>query len=168
MLGRAEAVVDVSVVTQLQFQQSFVDYVEVPQLQFIDRVVGISVASQRQGSQCTLCRRRRIRQVQFLDRFGHARCCATTGPDGPDSSVWKCRRCSSCGWTRLVAVKGFSAHFASFFALSPVVPELRASFCSWGALDDEEFFVIEGSGVALTPGVVLPGVKPLVVHEISS
>ena len=27
-------------------------------------------------------------------------------------------------------------------------------------LDDEEFFVIEGSGVALTPGVELPGVRP--------
>ena len=38
-------------------------------------------------------------------------------------------------------------------------PELSASR-SWGALDDEEFFVIEGSGVALTPGVNLPGVGP--------
>ena len=35
----AEAVVDVSVIMQLQFQQGFVDYVEVPQLQFFDRVV---------------------------------------------------------------------------------------------------------------------------------
>ena len=56
----AEAVVDVSVTTQLQFQQSFVGYVEVPQLQFIDREVGVSVASQRQGSQCKLCRRPEI------------------------------------------------------------------------------------------------------------
>ena len=30
----------------------------------------------------------------------------------------------------------------------------------WGALDDEEFFVVEGSGVALTPGVGLLGVRP--------
>ena len=35
----AEAVVDVPAITQLQFQQSFVEYVEVPQLQFFDRVV---------------------------------------------------------------------------------------------------------------------------------
>ena len=48
ILGRAEAVavVDVPVITQLQFQQSFVEYVEVPQTQFSDRVVD-SVASQR-------------------------------------------------------------------------------------------------------------------------
>ena len=38
-------------------------------------------------------------------------------------------------------------------------PELSASR-SWGALDDEEFFVIEDSGVALTPGANLPGVGP--------
>ena len=38
---------DVPVITQLQFQQSFVEYVEVPQTQFSDRVVD-SVASQRQ------------------------------------------------------------------------------------------------------------------------
>ena len=92
---------DVSVTTQLQFQQSFVEYVEVPQLQFIDKVVGISIASQRQGSQCKLCRRPEIRQVQFLDRLGHARRCATTCPDGPDGSVWRCRRCSSCGFGRV-------------------------------------------------------------------
>ena len=67
-------------------------------------------------------------------------------------------------WTRLVAVKGLFAVFSTFFAL--LVPELSASFRSWGALDDEEFFVIEGSGVALTPGVVLPGVRPRVVHEL--
>ena len=40
------AVVDVTVIMQLQFQQSFVEYVEVPQTQFSDRVVD-SVASQR-------------------------------------------------------------------------------------------------------------------------
>ena len=38
----------------------------------------------------------------------------------------------------------FGAFFVIFRAL-PVVPELSASR-SWGALDDEEFFVIEGSG----------------------
>ena len=81
---------DVPVIISDMLQQSFVEFVEVPQLQFIDRVV--------------------------------------------------------------VSSKGFLPHFAHFFALLRVVPELSASR-SWGALDDEEFFVIEGSGVALTPGV---------------
>ena len=49
-------VVDVSVFMQLKFQQSFVEIYKVPQLQFIDRVVVYSVASQRQGSQCKLCK----------------------------------------------------------------------------------------------------------------
>ena len=53
----------------------------------------------------------------------------------------------------------FLAVFPHFFALLRVVPELSAS-CSLGALDDEEFFIIEGSGVALTPGVGPPGVGP--------
>ena len=55
----------------------------------------------------------------------------------------------------MAAVKGFSA---AIFRAPPVVPELSASR-SWGALDDEEFFVIESSGVALTPGVS-PSVRP--------
>ena len=37
---------------QLKFQQSFVVSVDVPQIPFIDQVVDISVASQRQG--CTV------------------------------------------------------------------------------------------------------------------
>ena len=49
-------------------------------------------------------------------------------------------------------VEGLFRGFSAFFALLRVVPELSASR-SWGALDDEEFFAIEGSGVALTPGV---------------
>ena len=49
-------VVDVSVIMQLKFQQSFVEFCKVPLLQFIDRVVVISVALQRQGSQCKLCK----------------------------------------------------------------------------------------------------------------
>ena len=42
----------------------------------------------------------RDRQVHSWFRLGHARRCATTGPDGPDSSVWRCRRCSSRGFGR--------------------------------------------------------------------
>ena len=39
---------DVPVITQLQFQQSFVEYVEVLQTQFSDRVMDILVAPKRQ------------------------------------------------------------------------------------------------------------------------
>ena len=52
------SVVDLSVIMQLKFQHYFVEFYKVPQLQFIDRVVVISVASQRQGSQCKLCKTR--------------------------------------------------------------------------------------------------------------
>ena len=52
----------------------------------------------------------------------------------------------------MMAVKGFFRPFWPFFALLRVVPELSASR-SWGALDDEEFFFIEGWEVALTSGV---------------
>ena len=65
----------------------------------------------------------------------------------------------------MTAVKGFFGLFRPFFALLRVVPELSASR-SWGALDDEEFFVIEGWEVALTLKVGLPGVKPPVAHEL--
>ena len=55
ILGRAEAPglrFRVPVIMQLKPQQSFVVFVDVPQIPFIDRVVDISVASQRQG--CTV------------------------------------------------------------------------------------------------------------------
>ena len=85
--------------------------------------------------------------------LGHARRCATTGPDGgvpakPGGASDSVHRQS---WV-VKAVKGFFSGFSAFFALVRVVPELSAS-CSLGALDDEEFFVIEGSGVAESPGV---------------
>ena len=50
----------------------------------------------------------------------------------------------------------------SIWTLSPGV---QRTF--WGALDDEEFFVVEGSGVAGTPGVRLPGVLPRVQISLS-
>ena len=46
-------------IMQLKFQQSFVVSVDVPQIPFIDRVVDISVASQRQG-----------RTVQIVQKTG--------------------------------------------------------------------------------------------------
>ena len=42
--------------------------------------------------------------------------------------------------------EGVFGAFCAFLRAPPVVPELSASFRSWGALDGEEFFVIEGSG----------------------
>ena len=56
--GRRSCAADV--ILQLKFQQSFVVSVDVPQIPFIDRVVDISVASQRLGPQCLLCRRPEI------------------------------------------------------------------------------------------------------------
>ena len=69
------SVVDVSVIMQLKFQQSFVEFYKVPQLQYIDRVVVISVASQRQGSQCKLCYTGDS-TVQFCAKVLTCPCCA--------------------------------------------------------------------------------------------
>ena len=68
------SVVDVSVIMQLKFQ-SFVEFYLVPQLQFIDRVVVISVASQRQGSWCKLCKTEDS-TVQFFAEVLTCPCCA--------------------------------------------------------------------------------------------
>ena len=69
------SVVDVSVIMQLKFQESFVDFYKVLQLQFIDRVVVISVASQSQGSQYKLCKTRDS-TVQFFAKVLTCPCCA--------------------------------------------------------------------------------------------
>ena len=61
---------------QLKFQQSIVELFKVPQLQFFDRVVATTVASQRQGSQCKLYRRSETSRCIFLDGRRHARWCA--------------------------------------------------------------------------------------------
>ena len=53
----------------------------------------------------------------------------------------------------MAAMTGLYGFFYAIFRAPPGCLELSASFRSWGALDDEEFFVIEGSEVALTPGV---------------
>ena len=62
----------------LQFQQSFVEYVEAPQFQFIDSGY-FSCFAETGIHSAKLCRRPEIRQVLFLDRLGHARRCALTG-----------------------------------------------------------------------------------------
>ena len=58
-------VVDISVIRQLHTKQSFVKFQEVLSFQFLDRVVGISVASQRQAAQCLLPRRPEIPQCSY-------------------------------------------------------------------------------------------------------
>ena len=62
MLGKAEVMgVGVPVITQLQFQQSFLFMMlEVPQTPFIDRLSEIPVAPQSGYSQCKLCRNQRF------------------------------------------------------------------------------------------------------------
>ena len=61
---------------QLKFQQSIVELFKVPQIPFIDRVVDISVASQRLVPQCILCRRPETSRCIFLHGRRHARWCA--------------------------------------------------------------------------------------------
>ena len=114
----AEAVVDVPVIISDKLQQSFVESVEVPQTQFIDSMVGFPVASQRQGSECKLYRRRRfarcsswigtrpslcndragwsrqfsleVQQVQFLPGCG--RPCGLAGRPGVPGKAGRCLR----------------------------------------------------------------------------
>ena len=74
----------------------------------------------------------------------------------------RCLRFSSC--CIMMAVMGFFwrilRHFFALLRLSGV----ERQFSQLGGFDDEEVFVIEGWGVVLTPGVILPGVRPPVVH----
>ena len=68
---------DVPAIISDKFQQFFIVYVKVPQLQFIDRVVGFVVRRDRytvQTAQKTVV----IAQVQFLDGWDTRRC-TTTG-----------------------------------------------------------------------------------------
>ena len=60
----------------------------------------------------------------------------------------RCLRFSSSPELGYDGSEGVFRPFWPFFALLRVVPELSASRC-WGALDDEEFFVIEGSCINL-------------------
>ena len=136
---------------QLKFQQSFVVSVDVPQIPFIDRVVDISAASQRQVRTVHIVQKTGDCWVQFLDRLGHARRCATTGCMVQTvQKLWKYRKCSTLtGWSMLLLFQfidkvgrpcdltvtelmGFSA-FCAFFALLRAVPELSASFRQWGS-----------------------------------
>ena len=56
-------------------------------------------------------------------------------------------------------------HMRHFFVL-PTCPGVSGQVCIfWGALDDEEFFVIESSGVTGTTGVRLPGVLSRVFYN---
>ena len=70
ILGRAEAVVDVSVIMQPQFPQSFVENMEVPQTQFFDRVVVQLLHRDRYTVQ-TVQKSVEFAQVQTLVLLGH-------------------------------------------------------------------------------------------------
>ena len=70
-----------------KFQQVFVEYVEVPQLPFIDRMVVQLLHRDRYTVQ-TVQKSVVILQVQFLDRLGHARRCATTGWIADSAENW--------------------------------------------------------------------------------
>ena len=62
----------------------------------------------------------------FLDWLGHARRFASTGLDGPDSSVKGCRRCSSLGFRRPCD------HAATFFSGTVEVPQIQFIACFGG------------------------------------
>ena len=76
---------DVSVTMLLKLQQ-FVEYVEVPQLQFFDRVV-VQLLHRDRFTVQTVQKSVEILQVQFLDWLD-TRCCTTTGAwsDGAENS----------------------------------------------------------------------------------
>ena len=179
---------DVSVTMQLKFQQSTVEFFMVPQLQFIDRVV-VQMLHRDRYTVHTVQKSVEVAQVQSLDWLAHLllsndRCLGWTEQKTVEVQQLQCSdkvndvpvvqvvvhvegasdSVHRQSWV-MTAVKGGFSAFCAFFALLRVVPELSASR-SLGALDDEEFFVIEGWGVALTPGVELPGVRPPVVHEL--
>ena len=57
---------DVPVIICDKLQQVFVEYVEVPQLQFIDSMVVFQLLHRDRYAQCKLCSWCQILQVQFL------------------------------------------------------------------------------------------------------
>ena len=105
-----------------------------------------------------------FRQVPFLDRLGHARCCATTGLDGPD-------RVQSGGTAGAVPVvldefcgsEGFFRRILRHFSRSFLCPGVERQF-SVGEPSMMKSSSSRARGVALTPGVGLPGVRLPVVH----
>ena len=183
---------DAPKIMQLVFQQSkSYIYLEGPQFQFIDRVLDISVFSQRIGTLSPNCAEMEISRVQFFwtllkrpltsqrqvhpDRFalvwldsGYMFCDCTL-------AVWQnfvyflresgiqILRSTSAGWgggPRPLAVwrsmhsRCFSFFFGenSHISASPLYFAVIQVFSGFfKALDDEEFFVIEGSGVAGSP-----------------
>ena len=118
---------DVSVITQLQFQQFFVEYVEVPQLQFIDRVVVFQ-----------LLHRDRAHSANCAEDRRFARCSSWIGWDTPvvvQRQARMVQTVQSGGAEGAVPAvldafggsEGFFIGFSTFFALLLVVPELSAS-----------------------------------------
>ena len=170
---------DVSVTMLLKLQQ-FVEYMEVPQLQFLDRVVVQLLHRDRYTVQ-TVQKSVEILQVQFLDWFGPPVVVQrqVRGSDGAENSgvpqvqyfdrvvdvpacssstrfgrsvilqrqvhadSGRCLRFSLC-WI-MMAVMGFLAHFAPFFALLRLSGVERQVSVEEPSID-EEFFVIEGWG----------------------
>ena len=81
-------------------------------------------------------------------------------PGGASDSVHR------MSWV-MTAVKGFLAHFAPFFALLRL-SGVERQFSQLGALDDEEFFVIEGWGCGADAGSCTPRCQATSCALISS
>ena len=140
---------------------------EVPQIPFVDRVLDIPVMPQRRARTVQTVQMLGDSTAQFLDKVDDARCCQrqvhglvsaeTCG--GPAVAVFDLvvdvpgRQSEVPQIQLLTFLGGGEGFFAAFFGLllTELSTGLQRTF--WGALDDEEFFVVEGSGVAGTPGV---------------
>ena len=108
----------------LKFQQ-FVEFVEVPQLQFFDRVV-VQLLTET-GTRCKLCRRRRFSSgaalgcVQYFDGVVDVPAAVhRQGLDVPVSS-WRCLRFSSSAELDYDGSKGFFGAFCAIFRAPPVI-----------------------------------------------
>ena len=88
--------------------------------------------------------------MQFLPGCG--RPCGLAGRPRVPGEARRCLRFSSSQELGYDGSEGFLSHFAPFFALLRL-SGVERQFSQLGALDDEEFFVIEGWVLALTPGV---------------
>ena len=129
-------VVDVPVIMQLAFLQS----VLVPQVQFLDRMLDIPVMLQSQVQNSSTTAVACI--VMFLLVLMHlALCSRRLLTHGMEKYAQSMLRPPSCFLGNLDNISMSPLYLADIFSSLDVAP---VDFL--GALDDEEFFVVEGSG----------------------
>ena len=191
MVGKFEVtVVDLPLIRQLDFQQSILfTILKVPQIQFIDRMVVIPVATQRMGTHSANCAEDRRDSTGAVPWFGGPRSCEHAATSSSSSlSTWANCTESRRGFTGAVRLRmslrscsdlrevlrfchrqghdglrwTFRREFTAFFALRP---DGRRVPGWWGVFGSPRWPTIVGGrglGVTGTPGVRLPGVLSLV------